>query len=134
MQKFKGYADQENVKLIFSGMEMKSRRLEISADDFRQAFADEPLSVFNQTFDQNYEPVARKIAYGEYYRFWSRHGIKKTILQTRFLVEKYIPDVKFQRRKYSSNDNRRKPAFGELSENGRNEFEINSRNKPGNHR
>ena len=83
MQKFKGYADQENVKLIFSGMEMKSRRLEISADDFRQVFADEPLSVFNQTFDQNYEPVARKIAHGEYYRFWSRHGIKKTILQTR---------------------------------------------------
>ena len=76
MQQIKGFADRENVKIIFSGMEMKSRRLEISVVDFRQAFSDGPTSVFNESFDQNYEPVARKIAHGEYFRFWSRPGIK----------------------------------------------------------
>ena len=89
MQKIKGFADRENVRIIFSGMEMKSRRLEISADDFRQAFADGPTSVFNQSFDQNYEPVARKIAHGEFFRFWSRPGIKNDAFKgLRCLVEK----------------------------------------------
>ena len=89
MQKIKGFADRENVKIIFSGMEMKSRRLEISVVDFRQAFSDGPTSVFNEGFDQNYEPVARKIAHGEYFRFWSRPGIKNDISKgLRCLVEK----------------------------------------------
>lgn len=58
-------------------MEMKSRRLEISVADFRQAFEAEPTACFNRIFDQNYEPVAKKIAQGEYFRFWSRLGNKR---------------------------------------------------------
>ena len=57
-------------------MEMKYRRLEISVADFRRAFEAEPLASFNRTFDKNYEPVAKKIAQGEYFRFWSRLGNK----------------------------------------------------------
>ena len=58
-------------------MEMKSRRLEISIADFRQAFEAEPSAIFNRVFDQNYEPVAKKIAQGEYFRFWTRLGNKR---------------------------------------------------------
>ena len=58
-------------------MEMKSRRLEMSVADFRQAFEAEPMTSFNRIFDQNYEPVAKKIAQGEYFRFWSRLGNKR---------------------------------------------------------
>ena len=56
-------------------MEMKSRRLEISVADFRKAFEAEPKATFNRTFEQNSEPVAKKIAQGEFFRFWARHGI-----------------------------------------------------------
>ena len=67
-------------------MEMKYRRLEISVADFRQAFEAEPIASFNRTFDKNYEPVAKKIAHGEYFRFWSRLGKNEILRPLLFYV------------------------------------------------
>ena len=74
-------------------MEMKSQRLEISVADFRQAFEAEPMATFNRIFDKNYEPIAKKIAQGEFFRFWARHGTK--YYQSRlFFEQNWIFQVK----------------------------------------
>ena len=70
--------------MLFSGMEMKSQRLEISVADFCQAFEAEPTATFNRIFDKNYEPIAKKIAQGEFFRFWARHGTNHDLTEIRF--------------------------------------------------
>ena len=68
-------------------MEMKTTTLEISAENFRKPFGDEPQAAFDKVFGENYEAVARKIAHGEFFRFWSRQGIILTVLEIRARLE-----------------------------------------------